>query len=157
VTASALLDMMTAPELERLVATCAQAECPVLIALSVTGRVDLSPAEPFDRRVAEAFNAHQRRLLGGGRLLGPDAVGAAVEGFSSRGLDVVVRPSPWRLGSEQVALVTEWFAGWVAAACEQCPELGSEAAAYTRRQLEEAAAGRLSVTVHHEDLLVLPR
>ena len=46
ITASALLDTMTADELERLVATCAGADCPVLIALSVTGRVEITPAEP---------------------------------------------------------------------------------------------------------------
>ena len=43
ITASALLDMMTAEELERLVATCAGADCPVLIALSVIGRVEITP------------------------------------------------------------------------------------------------------------------
>src|SRR3954453_23220357 len=45
ITASALLDMMTAEELERLVVTSARADCPVLIALSVTGRVEFTPAE----------------------------------------------------------------------------------------------------------------
>src|SRR3954449_8589485 len=50
VTASALLDMMTAEELDRLVATCVAVGCPALITLSVTGRVELSPAEPLDER-----------------------------------------------------------------------------------------------------------
>ncbi|MFL6028239.1 MAG: methyltransferase domain-containing protein, partial [Friedmanniella sp.] len=44
VTASALLDMLTVTEVERLVATCADARCPVLFTLSVVGRVELSPA-----------------------------------------------------------------------------------------------------------------
>lgn len=156
ITASALLDMMTAEEVERLVAACARAGCAVLITLSVTGRVDLAPADPLDRRVCDAFNAHQRRTLDTRRLLGPDAVGAAVDGFTRLGLDVLVRPSPWRLGPAQAALATEWLTGWLAAACEQRPELGAEAQPYTRRRLAEAAAGRLSVTVHHQDLLALP-
>ena len=67
ITASALLDMMTAEELQRLVATCAGADCPVLIALSVTGCVEITPAEPFDQRVTDAFNAHQRRTTSAGR------------------------------------------------------------------------------------------
>ena len=157
ITASALLDMMTADELERLVATCAGAGCPVLIALSVTGHVDLTPTDPFDPRVSDAFNAHQRRTTVAGRLLGPDAVGAAVEGFRRLGLDVLVRPSPWRLGPDQAALTVEWFSGWVAAACEQEPDLRAVDPSYERRRLAEAAAGRLSVTVHHQDLLVRPR
>jgi len=156
VTASALLDMLTAAELERLVAACVRAGCPVLIALSVTGDVDLDPADPFDRRVADAFNAHQRRGTDAGTLLGPDALSAAVDAFTRLGVEVAVRASPWRLGAAQSALAREWFTGWLSAACEQQPELRAEAAGYARRRLAEAAEGRLSVTVHHQDLLARP-
>jgi hypothetical protein len=156
VTASALLDMMTADELDRLVVTCAGADCPVLVALTVTGHVDLTPADPFDQSIADAFNAHQRRTTDGRRLLGPDAVVAAADGFTRLGRDVVLRPSPWRLGPGQGALAAEWFMGWLAAACEQHPELGAVAPSYARRRLAEAAEGRLSVTVHHQDLLARP-
>ena len=156
ITASALLDMLTAAELERLVAACARAGCPVLIALSVTGQVELEPADPFDRRVADAFNAHQRRRTTAGALLGPDAFTAAVDAFTRLGADVAVRPSPWRLGPAQAALAGEWFTGWLSAACEQQPDLAPEALGYARRRLAEAAGGRLSVTVHHQDLLARP-
>jgi SAM-dependent methyltransferase len=157
VTASALLDMMTAGELERLLAICVEAGCPALITLSVTGQVELAPADPFDLTVAEAFNAHQRRTLGAGRLLGPDAVAAAVDGLTRRGVEVEVRPSPWRLGAGQAALAGEWLTGWLSAACEQRPELCGEAAEYARRRSAEAADGRLSVRVQHLDLLARPR
>jgi hypothetical protein len=157
ITASALLDMMTVQELGRLVAICAAAGCPVLITLSVTGRVDLTPTDPFDQRVADAFNAHQRRATVAGRLLGPDAVGAAVDRFERLGRETLVRPSPWRLGPQHAALATEWFTGWVTAAYEQQPELREAAASYAQRRLAEAAAGRLSVTVDHLDLLVRPK
>lgn len=157
ITASALLDMMTAEELERLVATCASAGCPTLITLSVTGRVDLTPADPLDQRLAEAFNAHQRRVSGEGMRLGPDAVVQAVAGFARRGLDVVVRPSPWRLGPHHDALLAEWFTAWLAVASEQQPELGAVTPAYARRRLADAAHGRLAVTVHHQDVLARPR
>jgi SAM-dependent methyltransferase len=156
ITASALLDMMTADELHRLVATCAQAGCPVLITLSVIGRVDLAPPESFDRCVRDAFNAHQRRTTSGGRLLGPDAADAAVDAFTRLGHHVVVRPSPWRLGPDRSELAAEWFTGWLAAACEHRPELGEAAHAYARRRLMQASAGALSVTVHHRDLLAVP-
>jgi len=157
ITASALLDMMTADELQRMVATCAQIGCTVLITLSVTGRVHLSPADPLDQDVADAFNAHQRRASDEGRRLGPDALGAAVDAFAGLGLDVITLPSPWRLGPDQRELAAEWFTGWLAAACEQRPELGAAGASYARRRLAEAAGGRLSVTVEHEDLLARPR
>jgi SAM-dependent methyltransferase len=157
ITASALLDMFTADELERFVTACAEARCPVLVTISVIGRVDLVPADPLDLDIVDAFNAHQRRTTGGRRLLGPDAVGAAAAAFTRLGAEVLVRPSPWRLGPDQAALAAEWLAGWVSAACEQRPELAAPAAAYTQRRLDEAASGRLGVTVHHHDLLARPR
>jgi hypothetical protein len=147
VTASALLDLLTADELARMLRACAG--LPLLLALTVVGRVALSPAEPLDARIGAAFNAHQRR----DGLLGPDAVAAAVEGL---GAEVVVRPSPWRLNGTNADLTAAWLDGWVAAACEQEPALAAEAGAYRDRRLAQAAAGRLTVTVDHADLLVLP-
>jgi hypothetical protein len=156
VTASALLDLLTRDELSRLIQACGGAGCPVLFALSVTGQVRLLPADPLDARIAAAFNAHQRRATQRGRLLGPDAVEAATEGFRRSGAEVVVRPSPWRLGARESNLAVEWLTGWVDAACEQEPELALDAELYRRRRLREAAAGALAVTVGHADLLVLP-
>jgi hypothetical protein len=49
--------------------------------------------------------------------------------------------------------MSQWFMGWLAAACEQRPELARPVAAYARRRLADAAAGRLGVVVHHTDLL----
>jgi hypothetical protein len=156
VTVSALLDLLTGDELAGLIDTCAGAGCPVLLTLSVTGRVELTPPHPLDSHLAAAFDAHQRRLTPRGRLLGPDAVAAAVEGFRRLGAKVVVRPSPWRLGAADTALVVEWLDGWVGAACEQDGGLAAAAELYRRRRLREARAGRLAVTVGHADLLVLP-
>jgi hypothetical protein len=99
--------------------------------------------------VAAAFNEHQHR----GGLLGPDAVEAAAEEFGRLGAEVLVRPSPWRLGASKADLAAEWFRGWVDAACEQEPELTDEIRAYADRRL----GGPLTVSVGHADLLALPR
>jgi len=163
ITASALLDMFTAEEIERVVAACSGARvagtrrisCPTLFTLSVTGRVELDPPDPLDATIMEAFNAHQRRTAGGRTLLGPDAVEAAIKAFRRHGVEVLVRPSPWRLGAEHGALAAEWFRGWLGAACEQDPALTRAAREYGRRRFAEAAAGRLGVVVHHEDLLAV--
>jgi hypothetical protein len=155
ITASALLDLLTEAELRRLIDVCASARRPLLWTLSVDGRVDLAPADPLDARVAAAFDAHQRRTTTGGRLLGPAAVAAAVEGFRRLGAEVLVRPSPWRLRAAEADLAAEWFTGWVGAACEQEDDLAAAAAPYARRRLLEVRAGQLAVTVGHADLLVL--
>jgi trans-aconitate methyltransferase len=156
IAASALLDMLTADELDRLAGLCTGAGCPVLLTLSVIGEVEIEPAEPLDRHVADAFNAHQRRTTERGPLLGPDAVDFAAEALRRLGAEVLVRPSPWRLGPAQSALTAEWFTGWIGAAREQAPGLADEFEPYARRRLEHARAGELTVTVGHADLLVLP-
>lgn len=156
VTASALLDMLTADELGRVVDLCAAARRPVLVTLSVTGHVALAPEDPLDEAFRDAFNAHQRRDRGAGRLLGPDAVTEAVALFGRRGFDVRTEPSPWRLGRTHESLTRAWFEGWVAAACEQEPDLAARATQYVGRRLAEVASGRLAVTVGHLDLLAVP-
>jgi SAM-dependent methyltransferase len=152
ITASALLDLLTADELAELLTVCVAAGCVSLLTLSVVGRVELTPADPLDARVAAAFDAHQRR----DGLLGPDAVATAVAQLRRLGVDVLVRPSPWRLGARDADLAAAWLTGWVGAAVEQQPELADAAKDYARRRLAEAAAGRLEVLVGHADLLALP-
>jgi len=147
VTASALLDLLTADELVRMLRACAGH--PMLLALTVLGRVTLTPADPLDARIAAAFNEHQRR---NGRL-GPDAVAAVVDELRGEAL---VRPSPWRLDATHAKLTAEWLDGWIGAACEQEPALAAEAGDYRERRLAQAAAGELAVIVDHADLLVLP-
>jgi hypothetical protein len=150
VTASALLDLLTARELVRMLRACIG--WPTLLALTVVGRVVLTPSDPLDARIGAAFNAHQRR----GRLLGPDAVAATVEALRGTGAEVLARPSPWHLHAAHADLALEWLDGWLAAACEQEPALVNAATAYRYKRLAQAAAGVLTITVDHADLLVLP-
>ena len=149
--------MLTEDELAALIAVCAGAGCPILVTMSVIGRVSLTPAEPLDRRVAAAFDGHQRRTTERGRLLGPDAVAFAVQEFARLGAEVLVRPSPWRLDASEAGLIAEWFSGWVRAACEQRIELAAEIELYAGRRLAQVRTGQLAVTVQHADLLTLPR
>ncbi len=153
VTASALLDVLTAREVGALAAACAAAGCPALLTLSVAGRVELTPEHPLDTEITLAFNDHQRRS----GLLGPDAVSTAAEAFAAHGATVRTRSAPWRLGPDEAALAGQWLRGWVAAAVEQRPELREPAARYVEERLAACVAGELRVVVHHTDLLALCR
>ncbi|MEG3626614.1 SAM-dependent methyltransferase [Streptomyces poriticola] len=153
VTASALLDVLTAEEAGALAAACAGAGCPALLTLSVAGRVDLTPAHPLDAELTEAFNDHQRR----DGLLGPDAATVAADAFTAHGATVRLHPSPWLLGPADAALTAQWLRGWVGAAVEQRPELRERADRYLTERLAACAAGELRVVVHHHDLLALCR
>lgn len=157
IVASALLDILTADELVGMLGACTGiGGRPMLLALTFVGRVTLIPADPLDACMAAAFNAHQRRSTAAGRKLGPAAVAAAVAELRGTGAEILVRPSPWRLGAAHADLAAEWFDGWAAAACEQEPALAAEAGGYRDRRLAQAAAGKLAVTVDHADLVVLP-
>ena len=153
VTASALLDLLTADEMHRLAAACVEAGTPALLTLSVVGHVEFDPADEFDARIGAAFDAHQRREADGRRLLGPDSVDAATDAFTALGASVQVTASPWRLGAEQAALSAEWLRGWVAAAVAQEPALAGAAEGYLARRITAVEAGGLTVVVHHRDLL----
>ncbi len=155
-TASALLDMLTADEVERLVRLCVDVGCPALVTLSVTGRVALTPADPLDHDLARAFNDHQRRTIGSRTLLGPDAVEVAVRLFCSLGAAVTTDASPWELDARSPSLTSQWLDGWVGAASEQRPELAQAGSAYLVRRRAQLRAGLLRVTVHHVDLLAQP-
>ncbi|MFI6097984.1 class I SAM-dependent methyltransferase [Lentzea sp. NPDC051213] len=149
VTCSALLDLLTAEEMNALAAACVEAHVPALFTLSVAGRIELDPAEPLDAAFQDAFNAHQRRVVDGRRLLGPDAPAAAEEAFAALGASVRTASSPWTLNPG--ALSNEWLKGWADAAVEQEPALAAEVSEYLRRR------STASAVVHHVDLLAIPR
>lgn len=156
VTASALLDMMTSAEIDRVVATLASAACPVLITLSVIGQVELVPAHPLDGQFTAAFNAHQMRDTGHGPLTGPLAVNVASHALKQKGYTIHLAPSLWHLVSRDSALLNAWLEGWVGAACEQDPSLRPCATDYLGWRVEQIEVDKLTVTIHHHDLLALP-
>ncbi|MGN6742904.1 MAG: SAM-dependent methyltransferase, partial [Amnibacterium sp.] len=156
VTASALLDVLTADELRAVVDATLTAGAPVLLALSVTGRVALAPAEPLDGLLQAAFNDHQRRVVAGRRLLGPEAVLLAEGLLTESGWRVRTAETPWRLDPVHAALADGWLRGWLAAALEQRPALAAAAVGYRRRREAQLADGAHRVTVHHRDLLAWP-
>jgi hypothetical protein len=152
VTASAVLDMLTAAQVERLCAVCTATGAVLLITTTVTGEVGLSPADPLDGPLRRAFNAHQRRA----GLLGPDAAARASTTLTSRHYRVTTRHAPWHLGPADSALTRAWLDGWVSAAVAQRPMLRQAAAGYLRRRGALLDHGELWVTVDHLDLFAEP-
>jgi hypothetical protein len=156
VTGSALLDLLTAEEVNGLAAACTEARAAALLTLSVSGHVGFAPSDPLDAAFGNAFNAHQRRRTGARRLLGPDAGALVVDAFARRGAVVQSRPSPWRLGADRAELAEEWLRAWIAAACAQQPDLAAQADGYLGRRLDACRAGQLRLVVGHVDVLALP-
>ena len=154
VTASALLDLLTRDELDGLLDVCVAAGCPLLLTLSVAGRVEIAPADPLDPRVAAAFDAHQRRTVAGRRLLGPDAPAETADAFRRYGMSVRTAETPWHLGDNDRALTARWLTERVAAAVELQPDLAARATSAVHRRLMNRAP--LHAVIYHVDLLALP-
>jgi hypothetical protein len=169
ITASALLDILTADEIRRLLRACAAARCPVLLSLSVTGVVTMEPHHPLDATLMVAFNEHQRRPARGGFLLGPDAGRFAAAQLADLNYAVTTTQSPWLIRRNEgpsttdapprrdEALAPDWLRGWVGAAVEQRPDLAHDARSYLRVRETQIAGGALTISVGHLDVLAFPQ
>jgi hypothetical protein len=150
VTAAALLDLLKPAEVAAIVDAVVKAGIPALFTLSVTGDVELDPADEQDVPLAGAFDAHQRR---DGRL-GPDAGPAVATLFQDRGWTVIEVRTPWLLtAADHPDLVQAWLEGRVEAAVEHQPELASAAAEWLARRQGQPG---LTASVGHVDVLALP-
>jgi hypothetical protein len=151
-TASALLDLTSAAWLEGLAAWCCR--MPVLMALCFDGRLAFGPAAPEDAAIRERFLAHQRSDKGFGPALGPEAAPRLAELLHARGCEVALEPADWHLGRDDQALLHSTLEGIVDAthAVEDDPDLER----WTILRRHQLAAGNLSLTVGHLDLLALP-
>lgn len=154
VTASALLDLVGEAWLHRLVAVCASARVPILMALSVDGRHTWLPKDPQDAQIGAAFAAHQRREKGFGPALGSQAVATLLPALRAAGYRVFQAHSDWRVKPADRALQAALIEGMARAAIEQNPGAASAVHAWQQRRL--ASVGRASLSVGHQDVLALP-
>lgn len=149
VTASALLDLVSASWLAALASRCDSAGTAVLFALSYDGRLDAEPPDPLDARVRELVNAHQRTDKGFGPALGPDATLASTTLFAAR--EIVTSASDWRLDGGDGELQHRLLVGWAAAARDVAPAEASAIDGWLERRLGLVAAGRSRIRVGHQD------
>ena len=155
VTCAALLDLVSAPWLEALVARCAGIGAAVCWALSVDGRLAWTGAEADDALVRDAFRAHQRRDKGFGAALGDAAVQAATQSMATAGYRLQAAESDWVIDGTRSAadraMLRALVDGMAHAAREQCPAHAAPIDAWCARRL--ATLGTTRLRVGHIDLL----
>jgi SAM-dependent methyltransferase len=159
VTGSALLDLVSAAWLQRLVAAATTARVALLMALSVDGRHLWSPCDADDAAVAALFGAHQQRDKGfDGPALGAAAAPALVLALRRCGYRVYSARSDWLLDGRRnmlaLALQRALVDGIATAALEQAP--ASRALVQAWRQRRQALAPRSVLRIGHLDVLALP-
>jgi SAM-dependent methyltransferase len=152
ITASALFDLVSTDWASSLLEAATDRGRALLAVLSYDGRIDGSPADPYDPAVRRAVNRHQRIDKGFGPALGPAAADRLAEFLRARGAEVVDAASDWRLDSGQAALQRALIEGWAAAARGIAPDEAPEIDAWRARRSAAVAEPSATLTVGHRDV-----
>jgi hypothetical protein len=155
VTTSALLDLVSAEWLERLVSSLSVSGRPLYAGLSFDGRVDLTPACRGDAAIIAAVNLHQLTDKGFGPALGPRGGAAAVAALQAEGFVIAQGASDWVFGPADDAIQREMLAGWAGAAGDMGIAPGLLDAWLAERRAH-VAARRSEMRVGHLDFFAAP-
>ncbi|WP_114393209.1 class I SAM-dependent methyltransferase [Oleisolibacter albus] len=156
--ASALLDLVSAAWVGRFVAALAAAgRPPLLLGLTVDGRVAFTPPLDDDALVLACFHGHMRRDKGFGPALGPAAAATLAGALDQAGYRVALAPSDWCLGAEETAVQRLMIDGYARSAGAQDPAVAGRIGAWAGRRQALLQAGGAALAVGHTDLLALPR
>jgi SAM-dependent methyltransferase len=155
VATSALLDLVSAAWLDRLVACSARLSRPFYAALSYNGVVAMAPGSVHDVAVITAVNRHQRTDKGFGPALGPDAARTASARFRDAGFMVLEGRSDWRVGCDDREVQMEMLEGWAGAAraIGVAPATLEE---WLGERRDHVTAGRSQMRVGHIDFFATP-
>jgi hypothetical protein len=153
VTCSALLDVLTMDQLDAVCRAVIDNQVPTLLSLTVTGTLSLTPVDPHDQLLQDAFNDHQRRA---GRA-GPHAATLAVDALCEGGFTVRTQETSWQLtASSDAAFVDQLLHERLEAAVAHDPTLAAIASAWFELRRSQLASGTLLIKVGHLDILALP-
>lgn len=152
VTASALLDLMSANWVDALAKRLRAAHVPFYAALNYDGVMRWTPPLGEDTAVTRLFNAHQQQDKGTGVALGPVSGQDALRIFERNGFEVMLAQSPWTIGPDQASLHEHLAEGIASAVSELDHSLGE-----AWLGLRKAALGTSRAFIGHTDLLAIPR
>jgi len=154
VTCAALLDLVSAPWLERLTDRLG-ARPPLLAALTVDGRRSWRPDHREDKTIADAFGRHQRGDKGFGPALGAEASAVLETMLIRRGYRVTSEVGAWQLGVGDAALLAALIDGTAEAAAEVTPASAAAIARWCADRHAALAGGALRLEVGHVDILAV--
>lgn len=155
--ASALLDLVSADWVERLVALRRRLACALYASLTHDGRIEWGPADPGDDEIRDAVNRHQRTDKGFGPALGREAADTLRRRLAGPDEGTVgLARSDWRLGPADDAIQGALLDGYLGAASAVAPSRAGAFRDWRERRARHLEAGRSELTVGHLDLLYLP-
>ena len=155
VTASALLDLVSASWLQMMVRKAQAARAAMLFALSVDGRTTWDPADPGDEQVRALFSRHQNRDKGFGPALGSQAVTIALQRMASAGYQTQQTRTDWLIdGAQAPEMQLAMVQGMAVAALEQDPTRQDAVQSWKARR--GASVGGSRLRVGHVDIVATP-
>jgi hypothetical protein len=152
VASAALFDLVSSEWIARFCAALAKDRLPLYTTLVHTADVRWSPAHEADAEMIKAFERH----FGTDKGFGPSAGGVAItqiaDALNAADYSVELAESPWQLGDNDHALISELAGGWTSAVRETnaVPE------ATIKAWLAARQSPGTSCVVGHKDLLALP-
>ena len=153
VACSALLDVLTMGQLDAVCQSLIENQVPAFFSLSVTGTLSISPLDPHDQRLLDAFNDHQRRA----GQPGPEAVTLAVDALCAADFTVHTEETPWQLtAASESMFVEQLLQERLDAAVAQDSSLAAVAKAWFELRRVQLRLGVLKIEVGHRDILALP-
>ena len=153
ITASALFDLVSVPEIERIVEAVTATGAVFYTTLTYDGIAAWLPEHHLNHNMRDAFNHHQKTDKGFGPAAGPDAAKVIMAAFQNRGYSLMLGASPWILDRSQAKLRNQTDRGWAAAVNET--GLVSKRDIEDWLQARETARNGVSI-IGHTDLLAIP-
>ena len=154
ITASALLDLVSASWLQLLVGKAQDARAALLFSLNIDGHTTWDPVDRADERVHRLFSQHQRRDKGFGPALGSAAVSALPE-MACAGYETLQAQTDWFIdGAQAPEMQLAMVEGMAAAALEQDPAQQGAVLAWKARR--RAGIGSSRLRVGHVDIAAVP-
>ncbi len=159
ITASALLDLVSARWISSLVQHASRAGAAVLCALTVDGRTGWNPPDAADAQVHHLFAQHQRRDKGFGASLGPSAGAFAARCLAAANYAVLHTETDWVIdatGGEPnaTAMLAAMRDGMAEAAIAQQPDAIDMVRAWQARR--RSTIDHTQLRVGHGDLMAVP-
>ncbi|MFQ5972729.1 MAG: hypothetical protein ACE5Q3_10370 [Alphaproteobacteria bacterium] len=152
-TGAALLDLVSSEWADRAIAAWAAFGRPALFALTVDGRLRWHPSHADDAWIGELFHRDLMADKGFGPALGVRAGAFAINRLTAAGYGVATAPTTWNVGTGDREMLNALVRFVETATKRQVPADQGRARAWLATRREQAAAGRLSVTVGHVDIL----
>jgi hypothetical protein len=155
ITASALLDLVSAPWVQTLIRKAQAARAALLFGLNVDGRTTWDPVDRDDEGVHRLFRQHQRRDKGFGPALGSQAAASALQQMACAGYETLQTQTDWVIDSAQAPeMHLAMVEGMAAAALEQDPAARGAVLAWKTRRC--AGIGTSRLRVGHVDIVATP-